>query len=545
MMVMRKIRKSVKWMFYAVAIAFIGFIFLEWGMNVQRSLGVSMLQKGIVGRVNKTYLSLTDFRRVADKYRWTRNADMLAFEEMVQNVLISDLIRKRGLEMSEKELNEFIRENPPPELLRDTSFWLPDGSFDFERYRNLITNPNFRRFFEYYKQRTAFTLPRQILRLDVLNMIRPVTFEIYPEFLANYTKMKIKYTELNLEKIGITYSEEDLRRFFEENKKKFTIPFRQKKYYVFFEVSPTHRDTIEFLSTLKDALNDAKRGESFDTLSAMYNCGYIDTVFSPDAGTLWKFVKNLKENEIGGYYNIGRDYYIAKRKGKRLQILHFILMPSDETFESIREEVESFYNIAKEDFFLAVQQFKMKVESTYSDTFGGFLIHFSDRKEGRLVGPVETDYGFYLILLGKREKNIVPSFEEIKAKIESLYVSEMFAGKRFIIYNDFKNDFDKASKKYGKGVIKTGWINIKNCPEGEKFFKKIVRLKEGELSLPFEVNRKFYIVMCLKKKEPSQDEIKENFPKFQAQYFDKIRTEFYRNWLLSLRKHAKIVDYRW
>ena len=138
--VMRKFYSRIKYFLIFVTAAFILFVFLQWGMQTARTLRVSMLQRGIVAKVNNRNVPTQAYTQIFNRYGQRRIDPQSAFRQLVHEVLLEEISAKRAFVFSDEEILNIIRNNPPAELLNDTAFQTEEG-FNYARYYAILNNP--------------------------------------------------------------------------------------------------------------------------------------------------------------------------------------------------------------------------------------------------------------------------------------------------------------------------------------------------------------------------------------------------------------------
>src|SRR5262245_32913197 len=63
-----------------------------------------------------------------------------AFESLVSSILLQQEFKKRGIKVSDEEIVEAARYNPPPQFLQAPELQT-EGRFDIEKYQRFISSP--------------------------------------------------------------------------------------------------------------------------------------------------------------------------------------------------------------------------------------------------------------------------------------------------------------------------------------------------------------------------------------------------------------------
>jgi hypothetical protein len=150
-MIMSAMREKTKIVLFAVLIAFVGFIFFQWGMDMTRRTPHS----GAVGKVNGQTIS-------AEAYRKTRQQVVQTYENRSGRPrgvgqrrhrggdldrsrprgLLQDQVKKYGIRISDAEILEL--EDESPDAIRQ-QFHERQGQFDTASYQRALSDRRSRR----------------------------------------------------------------------------------------------------------------------------------------------------------------------------------------------------------------------------------------------------------------------------------------------------------------------------------------------------------------------------------------------------------------
>ena len=205
------LRSKAKIFYWVIAASFILFIFLAWGMDLRGSGGRQRSTSDSVGSVNGTEISAAYWSRAYQQTvrqlrqqapDRTLNADQAAhasertWDQVVRSVLIEQEIQRLGLTVSEDEILETFRNNPPPELL--AGYLDENGQPDLARYFADLQNPE--RDWRSAEQYIRSILPQRKLQ-EILTAGAMVTdIEVEEAYLRQTRKVVAEY-------IGVLYSD--------------------------------------------------------------------------------------------------------------------------------------------------------------------------------------------------------------------------------------------------------------------------------------------------------------------------------------------------
>ncbi|MDQ2932240.1 MAG: peptidyl-prolyl cis-trans isomerase [Gemmatimonadota bacterium] len=146
-------RSAAKWIWWVIAILFLGtFVFLDQSGLI----GKAKVTAGTsVATVNGTEINYVDFERASQNrirqeqessggksltLDQERRIEDDTFNEMVTNLLLAQEYKRRGITVSDAEIQQAALASPPQQLLQSPDFQT-EGQFDFEKYRRFLTSP--------------------------------------------------------------------------------------------------------------------------------------------------------------------------------------------------------------------------------------------------------------------------------------------------------------------------------------------------------------------------------------------------------------------
>lgn len=145
---MRSMRRSARYIFWVLAIAFVAWLALDYsGVVRQRSSSA-----GVAGKVNGTDIRLDRFYEAVNLALEQRRAngqeapltvegrrqlEDQVFDQIVQQILLQQEYKRRKITISDQEIRDAAFNAPPPELMQAEQFQT-DGRFDIEKYRRFL-----------------------------------------------------------------------------------------------------------------------------------------------------------------------------------------------------------------------------------------------------------------------------------------------------------------------------------------------------------------------------------------------------------------------
>jgi peptidyl-prolyl cis-trans isomerase D len=149
---MRAFREKTKWIFYILAIAFVGWMVFDVGMGIT---GAGQYGGGdVVLKVNGVSVHAPEYQAALqagfEQYRQRtgtspanreeeRQLQDQVVEQLIQNLLLKREYDRLGLAATDKDVIEAARTSPLPELMQNPQFQT-DGQFDGEKYQRFLSS---------------------------------------------------------------------------------------------------------------------------------------------------------------------------------------------------------------------------------------------------------------------------------------------------------------------------------------------------------------------------------------------------------------------
>ncbi|MDR3250203.1 MAG: peptidylprolyl isomerase, partial [Tannerella sp.] len=293
------------------------------------------------------------------------------------------------------------------------------------------------------------------------------------------------------------------------------IPGCRHIYFRFPSGEIVSKDTVDAYNRAVAAYNRIKNGESFESVGkSLVGSGDQDTVTYVDAEYVYplqipRTVENklfsMKEGEIceplrseGGFHLM--ELYRKTPNPGRVRVAHILIAfpadkPAEEQDAAALQKADSIYElvVAGEDFAELARQFSA---DTVTGKRGGVLPYFglgmmvepfektgfAFENVGDISKPVQTRYGYHLLKLLDRKKEI--SFEEMEAQ---LYESMRQSDRNFDLYRSFD---EKMKKRFGYVFYPEAYDELRQLADlyfptdtsfyyaGMKYTKPLITLKE-------------------------------------------------------------------
>jgi peptidyl-prolyl cis-trans isomerase D len=440
MKLMRKLTKQILWIVIA---AFVGTIIFAWGMEFSRKKQGRGL---VIATINGEDISTFIFQQVYEQAlkqaeKEGKDIDEQAayqlreevWNNLVNQVLLNQEANKRGIQVTDAELYEYLRRFPPKELQENPAFQTKDGQFDYQKYLQALKDPRIP-----WKQVEDYIRPNlQLAKLQqsIATLVRVTDDETRQFYEDQNEKIKVKYLlvpSYQFQRENIPVSDNEIGNYYQEHKDDFKTDQSVNLSYVFFEKKPSSADEEETKNKLLEIKNEILAGEDFAELAQDYS---EDKGSAENGGDLGWFGKgmmvpafeqvafSLKPGEISDPFKTDFGWHLVKVTDRRIEgdkeevkASHILLKitPSEETLTQIKESADAFAeNVSKADFTKTAEENKLPVSETGWFVQGGNIQGVGTNPQvnefaftndvGKTSDAFETAKGFYKTKVNQKQ----------------------------------------------------------------------------------------------------------------------------------------------
>lgn len=586
MQTMRKIAVVVLWI---LILAFVGWIGLELGANIVGYKVYQPWERGIIAKVGNYEISYNEFynefqRVISDTTKKLKREltqeeiEQLrkkVFDEVVENTRWRLFLEELKISLTPEALVKIITLFPPPEVANDTIFYT-DGKFDYGKYLALLRDQRAIPFFKNYEERLKRDIPRDIVRFYISVLANPSDEEAKYQFMYQNRRIKIFYANIPVSIIAdtIKVSEDELKKYYNENKEEFKVPERVKLLIVRAFKYPSSEDSLLAKERIENIKEQAKSGENFNKLAFLFS---EDLAYKSDSGKIKNFLVNnlnpeirdsfinAKEGDIIGPILTPMGYQIFKvdRKNKDTIDYSQILIKITSSIQTKKLIMDSLKNAIKNKNF---KGFRVDT-SDYIPTNFEFLPIIGQSEEvekflkngkvGEFSRIFETGNTLVAFSIIDRKKEGYEDFDRIKPIIEARVIAQkkkLLLKEKVEKVKEFIKNSDSSSIKalFNNDprviVFESGYLTpdmyFPGLPytQKEKFFNEAFDKNLNEVSV-FEYENGFLVYKKL-------EDIKPNIEDFEKQKFI-IKSQLYQRNLQNLlsefekelRKKYPLEDY--
>jgi peptidyl-prolyl cis-trans isomerase D len=374
------------------------------------------------------------------------------FDKQVLDYLIKQRVvtveaRRLGLQVTDTEVQDKVLSTPP--------FVDAGGFIGHARYQQLLERNNMT--VQEFEEGIRSQLLSEKLRSFLTAGVTVSEADVEKEYRRINEKAKIDYFVIEPAKFDakVTVSDQEQRDFYEKNKTRYQMPEQRKAKYIFVDSVKYHREATATDQDLRDYFN--------------------------------QHLEDYRLKEL-----VSAQHILFKTEGK-----------TPEEVEAIRKKALSVLERVKkgEDFSTLAKQFS----EDSSAANGGNVGEFS--RDGRMVPEfekaafslgvgavsdlVQTQFGFHIIKVLKKQEPRLRTFDEMKEAVRSIVLGTKGASKAEdvsrLVTSDLatNKNMDAVAQKYGAEVRTTPMLSagqrvpgLSNSPE---FIRQVFSLAKDEI----------------------------------------------------------------
>jgi parvulin-like peptidyl-prolyl isomerase len=293
-------RANTKWIMLATAIAFVALMVFEWGMDLTGQSSAPF-SGGEIGSVNGDGISYNEYnavyRNLYDQQQqfvdgpigtaMNKQIEDAAFEQVVMQHLIWQELESRGIVVTDDEIRQAARFEPPPEM-QSSPLFLTDGQFDLNKYHGYLSSPAvdpmlLRQLEAYYRD----AIPRSKLYFQTTAGYHVPDDELWRMWRDSRDAVTVRYLAFDpasrVEDASVTISEEEISRYYREHRDEFLRPARASVKYIVIDRTPDAADSATALTRIRELRAEIAGGTDFAEVAARESA---DSVSAAEGGRI-------------------------------------------------------------------------------------------------------------------------------------------------------------------------------------------------------------------------------------------------------------------
>lgn len=594
---MQQLRQSTKVIMVLVSIAFVGLMVFEWGMDLsgrssQQASGTSL------GSVDGADISVDDYQRqyqILYEQAQAQSPDGLsreqleqieqqAWEDVVNLTLLRYEAQERGIRVTDSELVEYIKYNPPPDLAAMPAFQT-DGQFDLAKYQAALADPTLEQTWVEYERQLRGTLPIQKLQEQVIAGTVVTEAEAREAYRDRNERAKIAYLYLDPDVLArdaaAEITPEELRRYYEDHKESYRRGESAHARYVEFEPQVTAADSTAAKDNA-DSLAAAARAEGAD-FAALARKNSDDPISSANGGDIgWMrpealdpaiqaAVAGMSEGQVSEPVRTPFGWHVLKLEARhegqaQLRQILLTVEPSADARDGVRGAAQEFAreaSAAPGAFADAASRKGLEVQEPPVFEKGlvvpglGSAAELTDfifaNEKGAVSGALEREGSFYVVQVEERypEGYVAVDLvaDEIRAELgrqKKLQRTREIAPQVADVIR--AEGLESAAARFGLQVTATDWFtrlnNIPGIGSGSPVAGAAFGLAQGQTAGPMESSRGLYFLRLIDHQPADEEAFQREKEMLRQELRGEKMRERFNAWFEARRAAAQIEDRR-
>jgi len=461
--VLQSMRSAAKYIWWAIAILFlVTFVFLDQsGLTGKKvSGGTSVATVNGTDITYESYLQATQGRIRQEQegaggksltLDQERKIEDDTYNEMVTDILLNQEYKRRGITVTDAEIQQAALASPPQQLAQSPEFQT-EGQFDFEKYRRFLTSPMAKQqgvllqLEAYYRDE----LPKRKLFEQIANPVYVTDAQLWRAYQDSHDSAQVSYVSFDPATIpdsAVHIADADIKAYFDSHQKELgDRPGRAVVSLVTIPRTVTASDTAIARAKAEALRAQIEAGGSFDEIAKKESADSASAVKGGLLGRVGRgqFVKAfedaayaLKPGELSQPVLSPFGFHIIKvdeHKGDSLTVRHILvrIVQSDSTAAQTDREADSLSKAASIDkpseFDSVARSLRLPVghavaiESdplTWNGKYvpGGSAWAFGGAKAGETSDLIDADDAYYLVRLDSLHEGGKPTLEGVRDDI--------------------------------------------------------------------------------------------------------------------------------
>lgn len=597
---LQSFRSAAKYIWFGVFLAFIGgFLLFDTSGLVGRAPVTNTSVVATVEGTDVPYLAFEQAAQNAVQQQERRMGRSLTldeveqvrdqtFEQVVLDILVQKEYDRRGIHVSQEEIQQAAQNSPPPDLMQSPDLQT-DGRFDIEKYRRFLRSPAARtqgllmQLENYYRD----AIPRAKLMDQLVSDVYVSDARLWQAYKDANDTARVTYVRFDPSTVpdtAVTVSDAEVRAYYDRNKALFERPSRAVVSVLTIPRNITAADTNAARARALALREEIIGGAKFEDVARRES---IDSVSAADGGSLGtggrkRFVDPfeqvayaLKVGEISqpvltefGYHLIRVD---ARRPGDTLTVRHILLRVQQSDSSALRSDrrADSLARIAAEQttperFDSAAKHLNLTPETftvidgqplngPHGVLAGVSAWAFGGTERGETSALFDTETAFFLARLDSLTLGGTAPLDEVKdqiriellrrKKVEALRSRAQAFGQQAA-----KTSLESAAKAQALTVETSepftrggfaGSLGRLNAAIGAAF-----TLPVGAVSEPIATDEAVFVMRVDRRVEASKAEFEKVKTERRQQAIAALRDQRVRAFYDALRKDADVEDNR-
>ena len=296
---MRTMRGLAKWIMGIVAVAFVGFMIFQVGMDAS---GRGSSQGQAIARVNGRAIDYNTFQTAIrgeyDRIRsqgspapltleGQRQLEDQVLEQLIQQVLLEQEYRRRGISVTDAEVVAAARTSPPPEVY-NLEIFQTDSQFDITKYQRYLASNADPAFLVALEARYREEIPR-------VKLIQQVTAGVFVSDAELWSRWRDQHDSVTAEVLAlfppaviadsaVTLTDAEVRSWYDAHRTDFSRPARAFMSFVAVPRRPNATDSMAAATRAREIHAEVAGGGDFAEIARRVSSDSVSGAQGGDLG---------------------------------------------------------------------------------------------------------------------------------------------------------------------------------------------------------------------------------------------------------------------
>ena len=303
-MVLQSMRSVAKYIWWFLVLAFVGSFLLYQTSGLSGRSPVTTTTA--VATVNGEEILLTSWQNAVSNLEQQeqqrlgrgitlderRTLEDRAYDELVNEVLLQQEFKRRGITVTDEEILEAARLAPPPQATQSPDLQT-DGQFDLKKYQRLLASSVARQsgmlvgLEAYYRTE----IPKQKLFDQVASDVYMSDERLWQIYKDRHDTAQVSYVLLRPESLtdtAVTVTDAEIGQFYERNRKRFDRPGRAVVSLVNVARSVTTADSLGAKVRIDRIRAEIAGGAKFEEVAKRESNDSVSGAAGGNVGKVWK-----------------------------------------------------------------------------------------------------------------------------------------------------------------------------------------------------------------------------------------------------------------
>lgn len=595
---MRQMRENTKWIMLITALAFVGLMIFEWGMDLSGRSSTDVAG-GEIGSVDGDPITADEYniayRNLYQQQQaqlggqtitpaMNRQIEDAAWEQLVANKLLERELRRRGVRVTDAEVLDAARYAPPPEFMENPAFQT-NGQFDLARYQQYIAtnldDATLAQLESYYRE----VIPRSKLYFQTTAGVTVSDDQLWRMWRDANERVQVRYLAWDPAALvpaeQVQVSDAAVRSYYDRNKADFVRPARANVRYLVIEAAPSAADSAAALQQVRQLRERIAGGETFAAVARELS---VDTT-TPDQRLNLTVTRGMQQfppaleqaafnTPVGQLsqpvltqfgYHLVRPTSIEGENASVEQLL-VPIEPSTEREDELFERVDSLevlaerYNLQQvgQQLGIPVQTADLTPPLTFLPGVGtaddGVLWAMREAERGDVSEVFETGDVYYIMELLSRTEEGTLSVQEATPTIRAILVQQQQVEKArqqlqpAVAAARSGQPLQQVAASSGAQVQEAGPFSREEAVPGLGRFNAAIGtafgLRQGQVSELVEAEGRLFLIELVRRETPDRTAWQAQLPQLRGRVIQSLADQRWQQYLEGLRKNAKVVDRR-